>query len=252
MSKFPVVLAGFCSFLSLFATQPLLPEFIRIFHGTKASVSLTVGAATMGVAVAAPLIGSIADRFGRKRVILLSAWMVALASFGAATATSLPILIAWRFVQGLVTPGVFAVTIAYIQEEWAGAGTGAATAAYVSGTVLGGFSSRLISGYVANWSNWHLSFVALGATGAAGALLLGRLLPTEARFTRDANVGSLLAGAVEHLRNRKLLGTYAAGFCILFSLLGSFTFITFYLSAPPFFFSSGALGSLFFVILSVP
>ena len=49
MSKFPVVLAGFCSFLSLFATQPLLPEFIRIFHGTKASVSLTVGAATMGV-----------------------------------------------------------------------------------------------------------------------------------------------------------------------------------------------------------
>src|SRR3712207_1167381 len=58
-AKFPVVLAGFCSFLSLFATQPLLPEFIRIFHGTKASVSLTVSAATMGVAIAAPLIGSV-------------------------------------------------------------------------------------------------------------------------------------------------------------------------------------------------
>src|SRR3954447_8121887 len=99
-SKFPVVLAGFCSFLSLFATQPLLPEFIRIFHGTEASVSLTVGAATMGVAVAAPLTGSIADRLGRKRMIVLSAWLVALSSFAAATATSLPVLIGWRFIQG--------------------------------------------------------------------------------------------------------------------------------------------------------
>jgi YNFM family putative membrane transporter len=249
MSKFPVVLAGFCSFLSLFATQPLLPEFIRIFHGTEASVSLTVGAATMGVAVAAPLTGSIADRLGRKRMIVLSAWLVALSSFAAATATSLPILVAWRFIQGLLTPGVFAVTIAYIQEEWAGAGTGAATAAYVSGTVLGGFSSRLISGYVAAWSNWHLSFVVLGATGVVGAFMLGQLLPTEARFSRDANAGSLLTAALDHLRNRRLLGTYAVGFCILFSLLGSFTFLTFYLSAPPFYLSSGALGSLFFVYL---
>src|SRR3954447_9388465 len=194
MSKFPVVLAGFCSFLSLFATQPLLPEFIRIFHGTKSSVSLTVGAATMGVAFAAPLIGSVADRFGRKRVIVLSAWLVAVSSFAAATATSLPILIAWRFIQGLLTPGVFAVTIAYIQEEWAGAGTGAATAAYVSGTVLGGFSSRLVSGYVAAHFSWHMSFVALGVIGMAAAAVLGRILPAERRFAhRDRSIALIPA-----------------------------------------------------------
>jgi YNFM family putative membrane transporter len=50
-------------------------------------------------------------------------------------------------------------------------------------------------------------------------------------------------------RNRRLVATFAVGFNVLFSLVGVFTWITFYLSAAPFSLSITALSSLFFVYL---
>jgi predicted MFS family arabinose efflux permease len=245
-----VVFAGFAAFLCLYATQPLLPLLATVFDASKAAVSLTVTVATAGVAVSAPLIGNVADKLGRKRVIVWSAVLMGLTTLLAATSTTLPALIFWRFLQGVCTPGIFAITVAYIQEEWAGEGTGSATAAYVAGTVLGGFTGRFTSGLIAEHVNWHVSFVALALMALGSAALLWRWLPQERRFTlRHHNVSSLQA-AMEHLKNRRLLATYAAGFCVLFSLLGMFTWVTFYLAAPPFRLSTAALGSLFFVYLA--
>ncbi|MEO8130799.1 MAG: MFS transporter [Bryobacteraceae bacterium] len=244
-----VVFAGFCAFLTLFATQPLLPAFETIFHASKVAVSLTVTVGTLGVALAAPLIGTVADRLGRKRVIVWSALLLAASTVLAATATTLPQLLFWRFLEGIFTPGVFAITIAYIQEEWAVSGRGSAVAAYVTGTVLGGFTSRVTAGFIAVHFNWQMSFVVLGTLGFAAAAVLARWLPQERQFIRRSSETSTLSAALDHLKNRNLLATFLAGFCILFSLLGSFTYVTFYLSAPPFHLNSAALGSLFFVYL---
>jgi MFS transporter, YNFM family, putative membrane transport protein len=244
-----VVFAGFTAFLTLYATQPLLPLLTTVFGASKVAVSLTVTAATAGVAIAAPLIGTVADRLGRKRVIVWSAGLVALTTFGAATAPSLSALILWRFLEGIATPGIFAITVAYIQEEWSGKGTAHATAAYVAGTVLGGFTGRFTSGIVAARFGWQMSFIALGALAVIATAVLARYLPRERRFTARVEGVSVWAAAADHLRNRHLLATYAAGFCVLFSLIGTFTYVTFYLAAPPFRMSTAALGTLFFVYL---
>jgi predicted MFS family arabinose efflux permease len=50
-------------------------------------------------------------------------------------------------------------------------------------------------------------------------------------------------------RSRRLVATFAVGFNVLFSLVGVFTWITFHLSAAPYFLSTTALSSLFFVYL---
>ena len=136
----PVVLAGFCAFLNLFLTQPILPLLASIFGASKATVSLTVTAATLGVALAAPFTGQIADRLGRKPVILWSAALLGVTTLLGATAPTLNWLIFWRFCQGLTTPGVFAVAVAYINDEWPAEKAASAAGAYVSGTVVGGFS----------------------------------------------------------------------------------------------------------------
>src|SRR5262245_26614834 len=140
------MLAGFAAFLDLYSTQPLLPMLARVFQASRFAVSLTITAPTVAVAVSAPLVGRFADRFGRRRTIVGSAFALAAATLLAATASSLRQLVMWRFVQGLFTPGLFAVTIAYIHEEWPVARTGRATAAYVSGTVIGGVVGRSLSG----------------------------------------------------------------------------------------------------------
>lgn len=245
----PVVLAGFTAFLDLYATQPLLPLLMRVFDATPFAVSLTITATTIAVATAAPFVGRLADIVGRKRVIVGSAVLLAFATGLAATAATLGQLIAWRFLQGVLTPGVFAITIAYIHEHWPASHSGRATAAYVSGTVIGGFCGRATAGGVAARATWQAALVVLGAMTLAAAVALWKWLPAEQRIHQASRRGRPAAPLGRLLRNRQLLATNAVGFCVLFTQVAMFTYVTFHLSAPPFSLSTFALGWLFAVYL---
>lgn len=244
-----VVVAGYCAFLQLFATQPLLPMLTDVFHAGRVAVSLTVTMASLGVAISAPFAGILADRIGRRKVIVWSAFLLALTALATSTATTLPQLIAWRFLQGVFTPGVFAVTVAYVNDEWRDAGAGRAVAAYISGTVSGGFSSRIISGFVAAHGSWPRVFLVLGGLNLVLAIVIAAWLPAERRHRPATGIRGW-ASVAAHLANRQLLATYLVGFCVLFSLVGVFTYVTFHLAAPPYSLQPAALGSIFFVYLA--
>jgi predicted MFS family arabinose efflux permease len=247
--SFAVGLVGFCAFLSLYSTQPLLPLFQRTFHASKLAVSLTVSAATLAVALAAPFVGMIADLRGRKKVIIPAIYLLALSNLLTATSSGLAGLIFWRFMQGLLTPAVFAVAVAYINEEWPARETGFVTSVYVTGTVIGGFCGRFLSGLVAARWSWPWVFVALGLLNLALAAVVSAWLPPARNFKRveDYRVG--LRNMLGHFRNKSLLAIYAVGFTILFSLVGTFTYITFYLAEPPFSLGPTSLGAVFAVYL---
>src|SRR3954468_23470000 len=108
LPTFPVVLAGAAAFLDIYSTQPLLPLLARTFDASTFEAGLTITAPTIAVAIFAPFIGRIADRLGFRRVIVLSAWALAVATALASTSANLHQLIVWRFVQGVATPGIFA------------------------------------------------------------------------------------------------------------------------------------------------
>ena len=78
----------------------------------------------------------LSERVGRKRVIVGAIAALTVPLFGAATAHSLNGLIAWRFTQGLVMPGIIAVTMAYVSAEWPPRHVGSAMAAYITGNVM--------------------------------------------------------------------------------------------------------------------
>ena len=147
------MLAGMCTFLSVYSTQPLLPLLRQLFHASELEVSITVSATIFATAITAPFIGMIAERRGRKKVIVPSLFLLTVPTAMAATSTSLRMLILWRLAQGIFVPGVIAVILAYVNEEWAGRGVGRAMSSYVAGTVLGGFLGRFVSGMVA--THWH-------------------------------------------------------------------------------------------------
>src|SRR3989442_3944359 len=108
----PVVLAGSAAFLNLYATQPLMPLLARTFRASTFQAGLTITAPTIAVAISAPVIGRLADQVGLRRVIVGSSFLLAIATALAATATTLQQLIVWRFVQGVMTPGIFTGTVA--------------------------------------------------------------------------------------------------------------------------------------------
>ncbi|HWR15058.1 MAG TPA: MFS transporter [Terriglobales bacterium] len=243
------MLAGVCTFLNVYSTQPLLPLFRQIFHASELAVSLTVSATIFATAVTAPVIGMIAERRGRKKVIVPSLFLLSVPTALAATSTSLHALIFWRFAQGLFVPGVIAVILAYVNEEWAGRGVGKAMAAYVTGTVFGGFLGRFLSGMVATHWHWRATFVVLALLNFAGALAVRAWLPKAKNFVPAEGLGQVLNHAKEHLRNPRLLANFGMGASVLMALVGCFTYANFYLAGEPFRLNSAQLGSIFFVYL---
>jgi MFS transporter, YNFM family, putative membrane transport protein len=248
-SVIPVVLAGICAFLTLFAPQPILPLLADVFHASKAMIALTVTASTVGVALAAPIMGQIADRVGRKRVIVASALTLGIATLLTATSGTLWALLFWRFVQGVATPGVFSVTTAYVHDEWPAVRVASAISAYVSGTIVGGFSGRLIVGFTAERFGWHWAFVVLGCISLFIGACLWMFLKPETKFARPAEPNRIVNGILQHLRNKELVAAYSVGSCVLFSLTALFTYVTFHLAAPPFSLGPGLIGSIFVVYL---
>lgn len=244
-----VALAGISTFVDVYTTQPLLPYFRDVFHASEVDVSATVSATTLGIAVAAPFVGALAEKFGRKRIIVPAIFGLSAPTILAGTATSLHALIAWRFLQGLFIPGIIAVILAYIGEEWEGRGVGRAMSAYIAGTVLGGFLGRFLSGLIATHWNWRASFAVLGAANLVSAVLVRRWLRPSTVFVRGRRAGEILREGIRHLRNARLIANFGMGFGLLFSLVGVFTYVNFHLADAPFHLNSAQLGSIFFVYL---
>jgi YNFM family putative membrane transporter len=241
---------GGTAFLDMYATQPLLPEFRTLFHASEAAVGATISALIFACALAAPFIGPLADRIGRKRIIVTSIVVLGLVTFGAATATTLPTLVAWRFAQGLLMPGVFAVTLAYIAEEFPVAVAGQAVGAYIGGNVFGGFLGRYLTAVITPHANWQTAFVVLGSLNLVGALVVFIGLPRATNFRPSASLRESLAAIGGFFRRPEMAATYFVGGAILFTLTATFTYATFYLAGDPFDLSTAALGNVFFVYLA--
>jgi predicted MFS family arabinose efflux permease len=243
------MLAGFSTFLCLYNTQPLLPFFRQLFHASEFKVSLTVSAITMGVAITAPVIGLLAEKVGRRRVIVCAAFALTVPTLLAASSPSLNAMIGWRFVQGLIIPGIIAVMIAYIGEEWADRGVGAMMSVYLCGTILGGFTGRFLSGIIASRYPWRWAFLAVGILTLACACAVWRWLPASRNFSAASSLTAAAGTFRVHLQNPRMLAIFGMGSLVLFWNVGVFTYVNFYLAAPPFNLNPAALGSIFFVYL---
>jgi predicted MFS family arabinose efflux permease len=168
----------------------------------------------------------------------------------SSTSASLGMLLFWRLMQGIATPGVFSITTAYVHDEWPARGTASAIAAYVSGTIVGGLGGRMTIGFAAERWGWNWAFMLLGCIGLAMAGYITVFLPRESNFVRPALPSGLIDSITGHLRNPQLRAAYGIGFCVLFTQVAMFTYVTFHLAAPPFLLSPGALGFVFVVYLA--
>lgn len=247
-----VCICGIFAFLNLYATQPLLPLLAHLYRASEAAVGLTVSASTLGVALAAPVFGTLTEHLSRKRVIFVSTLVLAVPTLLAASSPGLHTLIVWRFLQGLAMPGIFATIITYVGEEWRRESIALVMSMYVSSTAMGGFLGRFITGIIADRFQWRWSFVVLGALTLVGAGMIARWLPPESRRDGGPTAPPPMHGfrvALSHFRNTRLLSTFVVAFGMLFTLVSTFTYVTFYLSDPPFRLSTFGLSNIFAIYL---
>jgi predicted MFS family arabinose efflux permease len=247
--RLAVALVGFCAFLQLYTPQSLLPLFAAEFGAGPAAVSLTVSATTLAVALVAPFAGMLADRIGRRKVIVAAIFLLVVPTGLIATAGSLGEILIWRFLQGLMLPPIFAIAVAYIGEEWPADEIVSVLGVYTAGSALGGFLGRFVSGIGADQMGWRGAYLLLAGIALVGALVATRYLPPERRFVASTGLASMLRTMLRHFKNARIVATFGIGFAILFTFVAFFTYVSFHLAAPPYSLSPAALGSIFVVYL---
>src|SRR5258708_37676061 len=88
---------GFDTLMLLFVA-PLLAKSLQIDH---ASLGRVFGAGFVGTVLGSLIVGPLADRFGRRQMLLLALAVTGIFTLGCAFATSATMLAALRFIGGL-------------------------------------------------------------------------------------------------------------------------------------------------------
>lgn len=244
-----VLITGALAFVQVYSIQSILPVLMQEYHVSAAAVGSTVGATIFAVSIMSPFMGMISDALGRKRFIVGSILFIAVPTILLAFSHSIEMLWWLRFAQGLAVPGITVVLLAYIGEEFSGAERVKLMTFFVSGTVLGGFLGRFILGYLTEFMSWRHGFMVMGMVSLLGAFMVWYNLPKSAKFVAKPQIHTAMITLWNHLHNRHILAACALGFCVLFSLVGCFTYINLYLDRPPYSLSSAQLADIFAVYL---
>ena len=232
--KLTIGLIGMFAFLQVYSIQAILPVLMADFSATEVQAGMVVGATILAIAIMSPFLGMLSDAVGRKVFIVGALLFLAIPTALIAQSPSIGWMGVWRFLQGLSVPGITVVTIAYIGEEFEGRAVTELMSFYVSGSVLGGFMGRFLLGHLHELIGWRAGYYVMAAMTLLGALWVTKMLPVSRQFVANPNFRSAIQTLGEHLVNRYVVTACLLGACVLFSLVGCFTFINLHLADTPY------------------
>lgn len=243
--------AGMTTFVAMYCAQAVLPSLAAEFSISPAVSALSVSATTGLLALAIIPASALSERFGRTRVMTISAVSSACIGLILPWSPSMAVLVVLRALQGVALAGVPATAMAYLAEEVHRAHLGAAMGRYIAGTTIGGLAGRLVASFsldVTTW-RWALEIAALVALGFT--VVFVRLAPPSRHFeVQPVGLRTTSRVLAAHLRTPALLGLFATAFVLMGGFVSVYNMLGFRLLAKPFVLSEAAAGSVFLMYLS--
>lgn len=200
--------------------SPVIPDVLADLGVADDRAGWLVSAGTLPGIVMAPAIGLMADRFGRRRVLV-----PCLACFGvfgllAAAAPSFSTLLLARFGQGLGSAGLINLAVVIIGDHWDGEErtklVGRNAAVLTASLAL----FPPLAGVLSDLGGWRIAFLPYGI-GLVTAVLIWRRLP-EFRPGGDDKFSEQLAEARKVIATPVILATLATGFVLFVCIFGLF------------------------------
>jgi MFS transporter, YNFM family, putative membrane transport protein len=236
-------------YADLYITQPVLPLLSKEFGVPPATAGLTISVVVLMIALVSSGYGSLSDAIGRKPVMVTSCLLLAVPTLLCAFATTFRMLLLFRAFQGLLMPGVTAVAVAFIGDYYSEADLGPRVGGWIAASVAGGLTGRVLSGLLAAGTNWRMPFLFFGFLTLLGAAAIGRGLPAGGGIP-GVRLASAYRGMFVHFGNRRLIGAFVIGGGVFFSFIGVFTYLPYYLTAPPFHLSTALVSSVYLVYIA--
>lgn len=223
------LILGGLAMIGPFSIDTMFPAFPQIgaqFGADKVALQQTISVYLLAYALMSLVHGPLSDAIGRRRVILGGLALFALASIGCALSTSLPMLLAFRALQGMCAGVGLIVGRAAIRDVFQG---DLAQKLMSQVSMIFGIAPALapiLGGWILGWERWPAIFWFL----VLFTLLLMAMTwfglpethPTQARFRPSP--GELLRNHAYIVLNRRFLRLSAAGglsFAALFLYIAS-------------------------------
>ena len=232
--------------LAIDAMLPALPaigESLGVVDENRRQVVIT--AYLLGFGVAQIAYGPLADRYGRKRLLVGSMAFYALFALLAGLAGSFMLLLAARAMQGVAAAGTRVLCIAIIRDRFHGSAMAQVLSLVTIIFMVVPMLAPTLGQAVLSFAGWRDIFAGLAGYGVMlavwSALRVPETLPVTAR--RPLSTASIAAGAVETLTNRASIGNTLAAtliFGALFAYINSIQQIVFNVFGRP-----GLLGLVF-------
>ncbi|OBK71206.1 MFS transporter [Mycobacterium sp. 1274761.0] len=247
--------AGVATFAQLYSPQAVLPLIGADLHVGAAAAALTISASTVGLALGVIPWSTLADRIGRVRAISLSVTVATAIGLLVPFAPSFELLLAGRFLEGLVIGGVPAIAIAYLTEEIDPAHAARAAGTFVAGTTIGGLIGRLVASPVAEVAGWRADMFTVAALCGLAALSFVKLAPQPHGFVPSNRSGakpeeSLAIRLLVNLRSPRQLVLFTQGFLLMGGFVALYNFLGFRLTGPPFGLSPFVVSLMFVAYLA--
>ncbi len=182
-----------------------LPKIAEFLHADPKSLGIAVGAGQIGPLVGAIVFGMLADRWGRKRMLLVSAFIFGVFTLLTAFITSVEQLAACRLLAGLglggAIPNALAFACEYAPTRIRASLTTMMWAGMPAGSLVGGLSAA----YLLPHYNWQALFMVGGALPVLIGLLVALFLPESLEF--------LVRQGRDHDRIRNIVSKIAPSSC---------------------------------------
>ncbi|NLT26218.1 MAG: MFS transporter, partial [Microbacteriaceae bacterium] len=154
----------------------------------------------IGMAVGGVSFGPLADRIGRRPVIIGGLVLNIAGMLLAATAPGMGMLLVWRILTGLGVGAILATGAVLVSETVSARRRGLALSVYTAGYSLGATIGGLIAGWLVLEVDWRAVFVLGGAVGAAALVIVLLKLPESGAFAAHGDAAAGAARAAESAR----------------------------------------------------
>lgn len=181
-----------------------------------------ITAYVIGFGVAQIIYGPLADRFGRRPVLLISLILYVLMSILAGAATDFPTMIAARVVQGVAAAGSRVVSVALVRDCYEGRRMARVTSLAFMVFLAIPILAPSIGQFIILLAPWRWIFWMLAAFGAMIALIAALRLPETLlpQERRNISVARLIRAFGHVISNRSSIG-YTLGMTVMWgSMMG--------------------------------
>jgi EmrB/QacA subfamily drug resistance transporter len=152
-----LVAAGVSYSLLQSLVAPALPDIQHALHTSVGSVSWVLTAYLLSASIATPLVGRLGDMYGKERLLVVVMVLLCVATAISAIATTLPLMLAGRVVQG-AAGGIFPLAFGIIRDEFPRERVAGAIGLMSALLGVGGGAGVVLAGPIVDHLSFHYLF----------------------------------------------------------------------------------------------